>query len=50
MYFGKTDIRSTQFLGRIAFGLAVLLTAILVTMGITGTQWPKWLLALTAVL
>ncbi len=32
--------------GRIAFLVALALTLFLVVMGITGTPWPKWLLAL----
>ncbi|MGH8283560.1 MAG: hypothetical protein ACRESE_06900 [Gammaproteobacteria bacterium] len=34
----------------VIFGIAVLITIVLVVMGITGTHWPKWLLALTTVL
>ncbi|MDE2234387.1 MAG: hypothetical protein KGK44_02440 [Gammaproteobacteria bacterium] len=45
---GKPE--TAQRLGRLAFGLATLFTLILVIMGITGLQWPKWLLALTTVL
>ena len=41
---------TAQRLGRLAFGLAMLFTLILVVMGITGFQRPKWLLALTTVL
>ena len=40
---------SAQGLGRLAFGLAMLFTIILVIMGIAGFQWPKWLLALATV-
>lgn len=36
--------------GRIAFLIALVLTLILVIMGVTGTPWPRWLLALTNIL
>lgn len=36
--------------GRIVFLLALVLTLGLVIMGITGTPWPKWLLALANIL
>lgn len=36
--------------GRIVFLIALVLTLTLVIMGITGTPWPRWLLALTNIL
>jgi hypothetical protein len=36
--------------GRAAFIIALVLTLILVIMGVTGTPWPRWLLALTNIL
>jgi type IV secretory pathway VirB2 component (pilin) len=50
MSSNETDARVIQFLGRVAFSLAVLFTIVLVIMGITGAHWPKWLLALTTIL
>ncbi len=50
MSSNQTDWTLIQILGRLAFSLAVLSTIVLVIMGITGTPWPKWLLALTTVL
>jgi len=46
----ETDGKPSQLLGRLVFSVAVLLTAALIVMGITGTHWPKWLLALTTIL
>lgn len=40
-------------LGRVglaAFAVAIVLTGTMVWMGVAGVQWPKWLLALAAVL
>ena len=36
--------------GRIAFLVALSLTIVLIIMGVTGTPWPRWLLALTNIL
>lgn len=36
--------------GKAIFLLAVVLTITLVVMGVTGTPWPRWLLALTNIL
>jgi hypothetical protein len=42
--------RLQQFVGRLVFISAALITGILVIMGVTGMHWPKWLLALTTIL
>lgn len=36
--------------GVTAFFLGIILTALMIWMGVTGTQWPGWLIALTTVL
>jgi hypothetical protein len=43
----KRDLRS---LGLVVFAAAVLATAALVWLGVSDTQWPRWLLVLTTVL
>jgi len=45
----KAKTGKLQLLARLVFSAAVLFTLVLVVMGITGTHWPKWLLALTTV-
>jgi hypothetical protein len=44
------ELSSMQRAGMVAFILAVMCTAALIWMGISGQQWPSWLLALTAIL
>lgn len=39
----------TQRAGLVVFALAVVGTAAMITMGVFGIPWPKWLLALTTV-
>lgn len=36
------------FWGKLTFLIALILTVALVVMGITGTPWPRWLLAATS--
>lgn len=40
---GQRDLRS---IGAIVFGIAVVMAAVLIWMGVSGVPWPKWLLAL----
>ena len=42
--------RFQQYVGRLVFIFAILVTAVLVLMGVTGVHWPKWLLGLTMIL
>jgi hypothetical protein len=44
------ELSSMQRAGMVVFIFAVVCTAVLVWMGISGRQWPDWLLALTTVL
>lgn len=39
----------TPRVGLVVFALAVVGTAAMITMGVFGIPWPKWLLALTTV-
>ncbi|MEJ2644462.1 MAG: hypothetical protein P8180_05935 [Gammaproteobacteria bacterium] len=39
-----------QRVGMTVFVLAVVCTAALIALGVSGTPWPKWLLGLTTVL
>ena len=50
MYDPSAPTRPRITPGRVAFLIALVLTLTLVIMGITGTPWPRWLLALTNIL
>lgn len=49
MSTSRSAFTRMQRLGLTVFTLAVLGTAAMITMGVLGIQWPKWLLALATV-
>jgi len=50
MSTSQSNSTRMQRLGTVVFVLAVLATGTMITMGVLGIPWPKWLYALAAIL